>query len=62
MPIEYAVEPASLVLIAVDPVSDFFGGVPEEVVGLPLHGADTGVLEEDPGVHFIKFAGPTRVR
>lgn len=25
--------------------------------GLPLHGADAGVLEKQPVVHFVPFAG-----
>lgn len=62
MAVEDAVEPAGLVLVAADPVGDFFGGIAEEVAGLPLHGADASVLEEDPRVHFIVFAGPAGVR
>ena len=62
MLVEDAVEPASLVLVAVDPVGDFFGSVPEKVVGLPLHRANTGVLEKDPRVHIVVLAGPAGVR
>lgn len=57
MLVQDAVEPAGLVLVALDAVFDFLGGVAVEVVGLPLHGAEAGVQEEEPVVDLIGFAG-----
>jgi hypothetical protein len=31
------------------------------MVGLTLHGAQSGILEEDPVVHFVLFSGALRV-
>ena len=57
MRVQHAVQAARLVLVAVDAVVDFLGGVPVEVVGLALHGAEAGVEEEEPVVDLVGFAG-----
>lgn len=56
MRVQHAVETARLVLVAVDAVGDFLGGVAVEMVGLALHGSDAGVQEEQPVVDFVALA------
>lgn len=58
MLLQHRVQTARLVLISVDAVFNLLRRVPEEVVGLPLHGAHAPVQEEEPVVNFVAFAGP----
>lgn len=59
--VQDAVQPARLVLVPVYAVLDLLRGVAVEVVGLALHGAQAGVEEEEPVVHFVGFPRAFRV-
>lgn len=61
MLVEDAVQAARFVLVPRDAVFDLLGRVAEEVVRLPLHGADAGVQEEEPVVDFVALARAGRV-
>ena len=54
--VEHAIQTSGLVLVTGDAVRDLLGCVAEEVVRLALHGANAGVLEEKPIVHFVTLA------
>jgi hypothetical protein len=51
MPVEHAVEPPGLFLIALDGVGDLRRRVAEEHIGLSLHGPDAAHLEHQPLQH-----------
>lgn len=55
-----SVEPARLINVPVHAVLNALRRVPHEVVRLALHGADAGVLEEEPVVHLIVLARALR--
>lgn len=61
MPVEHAVQAPGFVLVPRDAVVYLLGGVAEEVVRLPLHGAESGVQEEKPVVDLVAFARAGRV-
>lgn len=61
MPVEHAVQATGFVLVPRDAVVYLLGGVAEEVVRLPLHGAESGVQEEKPAVDLVAFARAGRV-
>lgn len=50
-----AVQPLRLPLVAVDAVLDLLGRVPEEVVGLPLHGAQAAHLPHQLYLFSLRF-------
>lgn len=62
MLVENGVQAARLVDVAVYAVLDSLGRVAREMVRLPLHGAEAGVLEEEPVVDLVGFAGALRIR
>ena len=61
MPVEHAVQAPGFVLVPRDAVVYLLGGVAEEVVRLPLHGAESRVQEEQPAVDLVAFARAGRV-
>lgn len=54
--VEDPVQPARFVDVSVDAVLDALRRVPDEVVGLALHGTQARVLEEEPVGHLVVFA------
>ncbi len=59
MLVEHAVQPPCLVDIAIHAVLNPLRGVAHKVIGLALHRAQAGVLEEEPVGHLVVF---TRAR
>lgn len=55
--IQYLIKALGLIQITFLPVGNIFWGSTVEVVGLPLHGADTAVCEEDPLQHLTVMLG-----
>lgn len=55
--VQDTVQATALIDVSVHAILNALGSVPREVVSLALHGADAGVLEEEPVVHLVVFAG-----
>lgn len=55
--VQDAVQSAGLIHVAVDTVLDLLWCITGEVVCLALHGANTGILEEEPVGHLVVFTG-----
>ena len=59
--VQHAVQTTGLVDITVDAVLDALGRIAGEVVGLALHGTNTGILEVQPAVHLVILTRTSRV-
>lgn len=57
MLVQDTVQAAGLIDVSVHTVLNVLRGIPREVVSLALHGTNAGVLEEQPVVHLVVFAG-----
>lgn len=57
MLVQDTVQTAGLVDVPVHTVLNALRGIPREVVSLALHGANASILEEQPVVHLVVFAG-----
>ena len=56
------VQSPRLVLVSVDSILDLLGRVPRKVVSLPLHGAQTAHLPEEPALGLVVLLAALRVR